>query len=275
MAFMLRVRLDAASPDVSANAISALSDMAALQTEHRGVITYMFTRPDLATNPNHFEFTEVYANEGAFWAHSSHPDFMAAYVRMFPPGRDPHVTSVTYGYGPGMEGKVKSVCDIVLQKCRYPTASAGFVLSSKDWPAGATDQGNEDGPVALLFRIRAKEEEGGAPRVMQIIDDLSKEAGEGVVTCHGSIPEQETAPLDVELVLVCSTNAHVASFIDAPKVDQLFRALVKEVAGVRGEAYGTLLVTLRGSFRDLGLAVDQKNIDAGYVLHPHADRNGN
>ena len=271
MAFMLRVRLDAASPDVSANAIAALGEMAALQSEHRGVITYMFARPDPA-NQNHFEFTEVYANEGAFWAHSSHPDFMAAYVKMFPPGRDPHVTSVTYGYGPGMEGKVKSVCDIVLQKCRYPATSAGFVLSSKDWPAGATEKGNEDGPVALLFRIRAKE--GGAPRVVQIIDDLSKETGEGIVTCHGSIPEPEATPLDVELVMVCSTNAHVASLVGSSKVEQLFRALVNEATYVRGEAYGTLLDTLEGSFRSLGVVMDRKAIDAGYVLHPHADRNG-
>eukprot|EP00731_Ephydatia_muelleri_P026299 Em0018g399a len=216
MAFMLRVRLDAASLEVSANAIAALGEMTALQSEHRGVITYMFARLDPTTNPNHFEFTEVYANEGAFCidniyafgAHSSHPDFMAAYVKMFPPGRDPHVTSVTYGYGPGMEGKVKSVCDIVLQKCRYPTTSAGFVLSSKDWPAGTTEKGNEDGPVALLFRIR------------------------------------------------------------------LFRALVNEAKDVRGEAYGTLLDTLEVSFRSLGVVMDRKAIDAGYVLHPHADRNG-
>ena len=272
MAFMLRVRLDAASLEVSANAIAALGEMTALQSEHRGVITYMFARPDPTTNPNHFEFTEVYANEGAFWAHSSHPDFMAAYVKMFPPGRDPHVTSVTYGYGPGMEGKVKSVCDIVLQKCRYPTTSAGFVLSSKDWPAGTTEKGNEDGPVALLFRIRAKE--GGAPGVMQIIDDLSKETGEGIVTCHGSIPEQEATPLDVELVMVCSTNAHVASLVGSSKVEQLFRALVNEAKDVRGEAYGTLLDTLEVSFRSLGVVMDRKAIDAGYVLHPHADRNG-
>ncbi|KAL5467357.1 hypothetical protein EMCRGX_G031571 [Ephydatia muelleri] len=258
MAFMLRVRLDAASLEVSANAIAALGEMTALQSEHRGVITYMFARLDPTTNPNHFEFTEVYANEGAFCidniyafgAHSSHPDFMAAYVKMFPPGRDPHVTSVTYGYGPGMEGKVKSVCDIVLQKCRYPTTSAGFVLSSKDWPAGTTEKGNEDGPVALLRPLE----------------------GDGRGNSH--VPRLYPTPLDVELVMVCSTNAHVASLVGSSKVEQLFRALVNEAKDVRGEAYGTLLDTLEVSFRSLGVVMDRKAIDAGYVLHPHADRNG-
>lgn len=271
MAFMLRVRLDAASADVSANTISALSDMTALQTEHRGVITYMFTRPDPNNNPNHFEFTEVYANEGAFWAHSSHPDFMAAYVRMFPPGKDPQVTSTTYGYGPGMEGKVKSVCDIVLQKCRYPTTNAGFVLSSKEWSTGT--EAGEDGPILLLFRIRSKE--GEASRVMQIIDELSKETGEGIVVCQASIPEEQSSPLDVELVLVCSSNAHVASFVRSPTAGQLLKTLLSEATCVKGEAYGTLLGTVDGSFRDLGVVLDRKVIDAGYVLHPHADRNGN
>lgn len=268
---MLHVRLDAESAEVSANIIGALTEMTALQTEHRGVITYMFTRPDPTNKPNHFEFTEVYANEGAFWAHSSHPDFMKAYVRMFPPGVDPHITSTTYGYGPGMEGKVKSVCDIVLQKCRYPSLNAGFVLSAKDWPAGSTEKG-EDGPLALLFRVTAKE--GGAPRVMQIAEDLSKEAGEGIVVCHASVPEPETAPLDVELVVVCSSNAHVASFVGSAKVVQLFRALVDEAASARGEAYGTLLGGVEASFADVGVVLNRKTIDAGYVLHPQADRNG-
>ena len=267
---MLRVRLDTDSPEVSANLIKTLSEMTALQAEHTGVITYMFARPDPATNPNHFEFTEVYANEGAFWAHSSHPDFMAAYVRMFPPGQDSHTKSTTYGYGPGMEGKVKSVCGIVLPNFQCPETSTGFVLSPKDWSTGT--KAEDDGPVTLVLRIRSKE--GSTSRVVQILNDLSKEAGEGVVVCHASIPESGTAPLEVELVMVCSANAHAASFVRSPGAEQLFKTLQNEATCVRGEAYGTLQSAVEGSFKDLGVVLDQRVVDAGYVLHPHADRNG-
>ena len=267
MAFILRVRLDAQNAEASATLIEALTTMAGLQKERNGLVTYHFARPDLQNRPNHFEFTEVYGNEGAWWAHSADSEFQAAYSKGF--GPTVKFEAVTYGYGQGLQGKVKEVCDLIL-KCRYPKSEAGFILNPQEWDTKPPTK-DGDGAILLITRIQAKE--GKATSILQLLTKLSEVANSGVIVCHGSIPEEEKEPNVIELIEVCSTNGHLATHLTTGKDE--FKGVIEAAEHIACEGYGTVLNTTTQFFTDtfgLGLAV--KATDAGYVLHSHADPAG-
>lgn len=267
MAFILRVRLDNSSAEASATMIEALTTMAGLQKERNGLVTYHFARPDPQNRPNHLEFTEVYANEATWWAHSADSDFQAAYKKGFTPASK--FESVTYGYGKGLQGKVKEVCDIIL-KCQYPKSEAGFILNPQHWDTKpATKEG--DGAVLLITCIQAKE--GQASSILQLLTKLSEVANNGVIVCHGSIPEEEKEPNIIELIEVCSTNDHLATHLATGK--DVFSSVIEAAEKVTCEGYGTILSTTSQLFTDtFGLSLGVKTTDAGYVLHRHADPAG-
>ena len=269
MAFILRVRLDSPSAEASSLLLESLTTMAGLQEEHTGIVTYHFARPDPQYRPNHFEFTEVYGNEMAWWAHSAHSDFTAAYLKSFGPSSK--LQSVTYGYGPGMDGKVKEVCDVIL-KCRYPQSTAGLILNPQKWDTKATS-GEGDGPILLIIRIQAKD--GNASSVLQLLNKLSEDVNSGVIVCYGSIPEEEKQPNSIELLEVCSTNGHLATHLASDKVRETLKSVIGAADRVTCEGYGTVLPTTIQLFGDkLGLSLAVKTTDAGYVLHPQGDPAG-
>lgn len=266
MAFLLRVRLDNPSAEASANMIEALTTMAGLQKERNGLVTYHFARPDPENRPNHLEFTEVYANEEAWWAHSADSDFQAAYMKGFDPTCK--FESITYGYGQGLQGRVKEVCDVIL-KCRYPKSEAGFILNPQQWDTKPAAGG--DGAVLLITRIQAKE--GKATNILQLLTKLSEVANSGVIVCHGSIPEEEKEPNIIELIEVCSTNDHLATHLTTGKA--VFKSVIEAAEKVTCEGYGTVLSTTSQLFTDtFGLSLGVRTTDAGYVLHSHADPAG-
>lgn len=268
MAFLLRVRLDAQSAESSATILEALTTMVGLQNERTALITYHFAKPDPENRPNHFEFTEVYANEGTWWAHSSHSDFIAAYAKGFVPANK--FEAVTFGYGAGLQGKVKEVCDVHL-KCRYPQSETGFVVNQK-WDTEATTK-EGDGPILLITRIQAKD--GNAGNVLQLLSDLSECANGGVAVCHGSIPEEEKDPNAIELVEVCLTNDHLTAHLMSSAGKESLKSVIEAAESVMCEGYGTVLATTIHSFSDsFGLTLSVKATDAGYVLHPKADPAG-
>jgi quinol monooxygenase YgiN len=244
--------------------IEALTTMAGLQKERNGLVTYHFAKPDPENRPNHLEFTEVYANEEAWWGHSADSEFQAAYLKGF--GPTCKFESVTYGYGPGLQGKVKEVCDIVL-KPKYPKSEAGFILNPQQWdtkPAAGE-------AVLVITRIQAKE--GNATSVLQQLTKLSEVANSGVIVCHGSIPEEEKEPNVIELIEVCSTNDHLATHLTAGK--DIFKSVIEAAEKVTCEGYGTILSTTSQLFTDaFGLSLGVRPTDTGYVLHSHADPAG-
>ena len=267
MVFLLRVRLDNPSAEASANMIEALVTMAGLQKERNGLVTYHFARPDPENRPNHLEFTEVYANEETWWGHSADSEFQAAYNKGF--GRTCKFEAITYGYGPGLQGKVKEVCDIVL-KPKYPKSEAGFILNPQQWDTKPASR-EGDGAVLLITRIHAKE--GNATSVLQLLTKLSEGANSGVIVCHGSIPEEEKEPNIIELIEVCSTNDHLATHLTAGK--DTFKSVIEAAEKVTCEGYGTILSTTSQLFTDVfGLSLGIRPTDAGYVLHSHADPAG-
>ena len=269
MAFILRVRLDSPSDEISSTVLDALKIMAGLQVEHTGLITYHFTRPD-PKRPNHFEFTEVYGNEATFFAHAGHSDFITAWYKGFDPAYK--LQSVTYGYGSGLVGKVKETCDAVL-KCRYPQSTVGFVLNQQKWDMKTTSGEAEDKAVMVIARIRAKE--GKTGEILQLLSQLSEDANNGVLVCHGSIPEEEKEPNSIELIELCSTNSHLVSHFGSDKGKEVFKAVTQAAECINFEGYGSVLpstVQLFGA--ELGLELVTMATDAGYVLHSQADPGG-
>ena len=263
---MLRVRLDASSAEASATIIDALTTMAGLQKEHNGLVTYHFARPDLPSRPCHFEFTEVYANEEAWWGHAIHSDFQAAYAKGF--GPKSKFESVTYGYGQGLQGKVKEVCSSVL-KCQYPKREAGFILNPQQWDTKPTT--SDDGAMLLITRIQARE--GNATSILQLLTQLSEVANSGVIVCHGSIPEEEKEPNIIELIEITSTNHHLTTHISTGK--DVFKSVIEAAERVTCEGYGTVLSTTSQFFTDtLGMNLNIRMTDTGYVLHSLADPAG-
>ncbi len=261
---MLRVRLDSPSDEVSSTLLDALRIFARLQVEHTGLVTYHFARPDPQNKPLHFEFTEVYGNEAVFWSHSSSSEFIAAYKKAFNPANN--IQSVTYGYGPGLEGKVKEVCDVVLN-CRYPQATAGFVLNPQKW-----DTAGKGNSVLLVARIQAKE--GKSDEILQLLSKLFEGANNGVIVCHGSVPE-EKEPTCIELVEVCTTNGHLTVHLCGDKGKDLMKAIIQMAEHVMCEGYGEVHPNTVQLFDvELGLKLVAKATDAGYVLHSHADPSG-
>lgn len=267
MAFLLRVRLDNPNAEASANMLEALTTMVGLQKERNALVTYHFARPDPENRPNHLEFTEVYANEETWWAHSADSNFQAAYMKGF--GPTCKFESVTYGYGPGLQGKVKEVCDTYL-KAHYPKSEAGFILNAQQWDTKpATGAG--DGAILLITRIQAKE--GKAANILQLLTKLSEVANSGVIVCHGSIPEEEKEPNIIELIEVCSTNGHLATHLTAGK--DTFKSVIEAAEKVTSEGYGAVLTTTSQLFTDVfGLNLAVRATDAGYVLHSNADPAG-
>ena len=267
MAFTLRVRLDNSSTDGTATMLEALTTMAGKQKERNGLVTYHFARPDPENKPNHLEFTEVYANEETWWAHSADSDFQAAYSKGF--GSASKFEAVTYGYGKGLQGNVKEVCDKIL-KCQYPKSEAGFILNPQQWDTKPTTK-EGDGAVLLITRIQAKE--GQATSILQLLTKLSEVANNGVIVCHGSIPEEEKEPNAIELIEVCSTNDHLATHLATGK--DVLKSVIEAAEKVTCEGYGTVLSTTSQLFTNVfGLNLGVKTTDAGYVLHPHADPAG-
>ena len=268
MAFLLRVRLDTPSAESSATMLEALTTMAGFQNEHTALLTYHFAKPDPENRPNHLEFTEVYGNEGTWWAHSNHSDFIAAYTKGFGPTNK--FEAVTFGYGVGLQGKVKEVCDAIL-KCRYPQSEAGFVVNPK-WDTKATTK-EGDGPILLIIRIQAKD--GNASNVLQLLSSLSECANGGVIVCHGSIPEEEKNPNAIELVEVCLTNDHLSTHLTSSTGKESMKSVIDAAESITCEGYGIVLAKTIQSFSDsLGLTLSVKATDAGYVLHPEADPAG-
>lgn len=256
--------MDSPSAEVSSALLDALKTMAGLQTEHTGLVTYHFARPDPQNRPNHFEFTELYANDATFWAHAAASEFTEAYRKGFSPANK--LQSTIYGYGPGLEGKVKLTCDAVLN-CRYPKSTAGFVMSPQQWDRTA---GGEDRPILLVARIQAKE--GKASEILQHLSGLSEAANSGVIVCHGSIPEEENEPNSVELVEVCSTNAHLTSHLGSDTGRRQMTAIAEAAVSVTCEGYGSVLPPTVQLFNvELDLKLVTLATDAGYVLHPNAD----
>ena len=248
--------------------LEALATMAGLQKERNGLVTYHFARPDPENRPNHLEFTEVYANEETWWAHSADSDFQAAYLKGF--GPTCKFESVTYGYGSGLQGKVKEVCDIFL-KAKYPKSEAGFILNPQQWDTKLAGAGEGDGAVLLITRILAKE--GKAASILQLLTQLSEVANSGVLVCHGSIPEEEKEPNVIELIEVCSTNNHLATHFTAGK--DVFKSVIEAAEKVTCEGYGVILDSTSQLFTNsFGLSLGIRPTDAGYVLHSHADPAG-
>ncbi len=261
MAFMLRAQLDCPSDEVSSTLLDALRIFAGLQEEHTSLVTYHFARPDPQKRPHHFECTEVYTNEAVFWSHSSSSEFVAAYKKAFNPANN--IQSVTYGYGPGFGGKLKKVCDTI-SKHRYPQATAGFVLNPQEW-----DTARAGNSVLLVARIQAKE--GKSDEILQLLSKLSEGANNGVVVCHGSVPEEKD-PTSIELVEVCTTNDHLTVHLCGDKGKDLMKAISLLAEHVVCEGYGNVHPTTVQLFSvELGLKLVAKATDAGYVLHSHAD----
>ncbi len=149
-AFSLHVKAECADAEIAATMVSALTTFTGLQDTHPGVIIYHFSRPEPETRPLYYEYTEVYANEEAFFGHSADKKFIETYSTVWPTKK---ITSITYGYGP-MSEKVKHICDNFLS-CRYPSEKTGFVLTEK--PLNRESSLAEDAPVLLVSYIQAKE----------------------------------------------------------------------------------------------------------------------
>ena len=269
MAFMLRVQLDCQDTEVASVMLESLTTMASLQDQHPGVICYNFARPDPDNRPNHLEFTEVYGNEATFWGHSSDPKFLEAYLKGFPKGK---FDSVTYGYGPGMQGKIKEICTAVLQNCQYPadTCTAGVIVGSQT--LNRTSSFADDGGVLLVGQIQAKD--GKAQEILQLISKLSTEANEGVIVCFGSIANVEKEPNVIEVVQLCTTNSHLVAHFCSDQGKDVLKSILEASDSNKWNVYGTLLHTTSAKLSEVGVEAVARKTDAGYVLHPHADPAG-
>ena len=149
---MVRVRCDCPS-EVSSTVVDTLKIVVELQRENTGVMAYHFARPD-SKRPNHFEFTELYANETTFLRHSTDSDFTAAFQKVFIP--EHKIQSVAYCYGPGFVGKVEEMCNAMM-KYRAPKTTAGFVLNQK-WDMKTMDGGGEDKAILLIAQFVPRRE---------------------------------------------------------------------------------------------------------------------
>lgn len=264
-AFSLRVKAECADTEIAAKMVSALSTMTGLQDSHSGVILYHFCRPDPETRPLYYEYIEIYGNEEAFFGHSSDMKFMEAYSSIWPTDK---MTSITYGYGV-MSEKVKNICDNFLF-CRYPSEKSGFVLTEKPLNRESSLEG--DAPVLLVGHIQAKE--GKAADILSSIAKLSSEANDGVVVCFANVPENESAPNDVDFLELCTNNRHLLSHLGSPVGKSALAEIRNNSTEVKFRTYGTLLPESTRVLEDAGVTVATGEMVTGYVLHPNADQNG-
>ena len=269
MAFMLRVRCTCPNAEVMSTNLDALGTMAKIQVgppgPHKGVITYHFSRPDPPERPLYVEFTEVYANEESFWAHSLHQEFMEAYMKGFSQEIVKKSEMVTYGYNvPG--GKVKETCDNFL-KCRYPATYSGFVLNPEKW---SLDVSEGDGPVMLLFRVCAKSTR--AEEIVRLFSTLSGISNPGVTTSIVAVPEPEAQPDQVEFIEICSSNEKLQLHLTMDTSKAAISDILQNSDSVSVEAYGTVTPKSEELLRCSGLSYNVRSTDVGYVLHPEVDR---
>ena len=270
MAFLLRVQLDSPSAELTSALIESLGVMAGVQGPHTGMVTYHFSRPDPESSPNHFEFTEVYANEATFWSHASNPEFTTAYQKAFGPNHK--LESTTYGYGAGLQGKVKEVCDLVL-KARYPPSVSGFILKTSQWDLTSSySEDTGDGPILVITQIQSKQ--GKAKEILKLISNLSEASNKGVIVCHASIPEEEKEPDTIEFVEVCTTNNHLAAHLSCDTGKEMLKTLLQNAESLTCRGYGMVLPQTAQSLQDLGLPLVVRKTDAGFVLHAKADPMG-
>ena len=270
MAFMFRVQLDSPNAEFTSLLLESLGVMAGLQDQHTGMVTYHFSRPDPESRPHHFEFTEVYANEATFWAHSDHPEFIAAYSKAFMPTSK--FQSVTYGYGAGLQGKVKEVCDLMLN-ARYPQSISGFILNTRQWESTSSySEDAGDGPILVITRIHSKK--GKVAEILEQISKLSEELNGGVIVCHASLPEEEKEPNLIEFIELCSTNSHLAAHVGSDKGKEILQSLVQNAESLECHGYGTVVPLTAQLLQDLGLPLVASKTDVGYVLHTKANPAG-
>ncbi len=265
MAFILRVKAQCADADIAAKLVSSLSTMVGLQDTHPGVLMYHFCRPDPVTRPLYYEFTELYGNEGAFFGHSSGIKFMEAYSSVWPTDK---ITTVNYGYGTFTE-KVKTICDNFLQ-CKYPVETGGSLLHTRSYNRESSLEG--DGPVLLVGTIRAKD--GKSNEILASITKLCSAANDGVVTCFGSVPENESAPNDIDMLQLCTSNSHLVTHFTSQQGAAILTSIRDNSTSIKFRGYGILLSEAVKVIQDVGIEVVSMETATGYVLHPHADPDG-
>ena len=270
MAFLLRVQVDSPSAEVTSALIESLGVMAGLQGPHTGMVTYHFSRPDPETSPNHFEFTEVYANEATFWSHVSNPEFAAAYYKAFGPNKKLETTM--YAYGAGLQGKIKETCDTIF-KARYPQSVSGFFLKTSQWDLTSSySEDTDDGPILVITQIQSKQ--GKAKEILKQISNLSEASNKGVVMCYASIPEEEKEPDTIEFVELCTTNSHLTAHMSCDTENEMLKALLQNAESLTCRGYGMVLPQTAQSLQDFGLPLVARKTDAGFVLHAQADPTG-
>ena len=149
MAFLLRVSYVCKNAAAAVEVIRALRTMAAHQLDHphRGVVVYLFARPDPLHRPCELEFFELYSNEASFWEHTMDREVRRAFLRGFDASNKHSVAWFSYG---NMSALVRQTC--IGFGSAFPRTEAGFILADAKRAASPLLGRVTDGSAAVLVR---------------------------------------------------------------------------------------------------------------------------
>lgn len=124
----------------------------------------------------------------------------------------------------------------------------------------------------MVGQIAAKD--GKVGEILKLLSKLSSEANDGVVMCFANVPEKGSAPNDIDLLELCTTNSHFVSHFAKEQGKATLKAILDNSTNVKLTGYGTVLPVSVQSMAEVGVEVVSRASDAGYVLHPNADPAG-
>lgn len=203
------------------------------------MITYHFARPQPESDELFLQFTEVYANEMAFWMHTARQDMQQAYIDGFTEQNKKRAD--TYCYGP-VGDQVRGVLDIMF-KCQYPK----FVGTLLNAQVDLSQQSND----AVMLRMRAPST--STVPFEAVVQNLSQHISTAIV-------EQLTENV-VEVVLIAVNHDALVKHLQANK---------SVLATMECDVYGKASDDTKSFLQSAFTKVQYRGTESGYVIHPQA-----